>query len=526
MRPLHKGEFDVDWMQAIVGLAVGLAGGVSAVILRNKTIGRSAERDAAVVREKAAQEAAGAVGVAELKFKEEALKRKEASDKEAQEIREDLKQFERRILKREDALDKKLEQMQRREKEIERLEADLKVKLSEAEMHRQELGRMISQEKEQLHRISGMSRDEATRLLLEKLEREVAQENAEYIKRQTERARETAAEQARAIIVTALERCAAETSAETAVSTVDLPSDDMKGRIIGREGRNIRAFERSTGVDVIVDDTPGLVVVSAFDGVRREMARRSMQKLVADGRIHPARIEEVVEATKKEMEDVVRETGRTTVQEMEIADLHPKVVMLLGRLRYRASYGQNVLEHVKEVAHLASSIAGELGLDVRVAKRCGLLHDIGKAVDQEMEGSHTVIGAELLKRFNEKHDVVDTAMWHHETAKASSVYTVISTAADAISAARPGARRETLDKYIKRLEKLEEIANGFPGVDHAYAIQAGREIRVMANAQKMDDRQAQVVCREIAKEIERELVYPGEIRVTMIRETRCVEYAR
>jgi len=512
----------VEWIYAIVGVLAG-----AAIILgRNRLIGRSAEREADKIMEAAQKDASRAVAEAEVKFKEEALKRKEAADKEAQEIREDLKQLERRILKREDALDKKLEQMQRREKQLEQLETEYKAKIGEIEGQRTQIAQLLSQQKEQLHRISGMTREEATRLLLEKLEREVAQENAEFIKRSVERAKETAVEQARTIIVTALERCAAETSAERAVSSVDLPSDDMKGRIIGREGRNIRAFERATGVDVIVDDTPGLVVVSAFDGVRREMARRSMEKLVADGRIHPARIEEVVEATKREMEDVVRETGRTTVQEMEIVDLHPKVTMLLGRLRYRASYGQNVLEHVKEVAHLAGSIAGELGLDVKMAKRCGLLHDIGKAVDQEMEGSHTVIGAELLKRFNERHEVVDTAMWHHETAKASSIYTVIATAADAVSAARPGARRETLDKYIKRLEKLEEIANAFPGVDHAYAIQAGREVRVMANAHKMDDKQAQATCREIAKEIERELVYPGEIRVTMIRETRCVEYAR
>ncbi|MEK7866966.1 MAG: ribonuclease Y [Planctomycetota bacterium] len=512
----------MDWIYAIVGVLAG----AGVILVRNHLIGRSAAIEAEKVKEAAQKDASRAVAEAELKFKEESLKRKEAADKEAQEIREELKGLERRILKREDALDKKLEQMQRREKQLEQLETDYKAKIGEVEGQRTQIAQLLSQQKEQLHRISGMSRDQATTLLLEKLEREVAQENAEFIKRSVERARETAGEQARAIVVTALERCAAETSAERAVSSVDLPSDDMKGRIIGREGRNIRAFERSTGVDVIVDDTPGLVVVSAFDGVRREMARRSMEKLVADGRIHPARIEEVVEATKREMEDVVRELGRTTVQEMEIVDLHPKVTMLLGRLRYRASYGQNVLEHVKEVAHLAGSIAGELGLDVRMAKRCGLLHDIGKAVDQEMEGSHTVIGAELLKRFNERHEVVDTAMWHHETSKASSVYTVIATAADAISAARPGARRETLDKYIKRLEKLEEIANAFPGVDHAYAIQAGREVRVMANAHKMDDRQAQVTCREIAREIERELVYPGEIRVTMIRETRCVEYAR
>lgn len=516
----------MEWTYALAGFVVGVAGGVGAVVLRNRWVVRTAAREAADIKEQAQRDAERLIAEAELKVKEESLRRKEAADKEAQEIREELKQLERRIMKREDALDKKLEQMQRREKEIEQIETEYKAKISDVEGQRAQIAQLLSQQKEQLHRISGMNREQATKLLMEKLEREVAQENAEYIKKAAELARETAAEQARQIVLTAIERCAAETSAERSVSSVDLPNDDMKGRIIGREGRNIRAFERATGVDVIVDDTPGLVVVSAFDGVRREMARRAMEKLVADGRIHPARIEEVVEMTKREMEQVVRETGRTIAQEMEILDLHPKVTMLLGRLRYRASYGQNVLEHVKEVAHIAASIAGELGLDARLAKRCGLLHDIGKAVDQEMEGSHTVIGAELLKRFNERPEVVDTAMWHHETAKASSVYTIVATAADAISAARPGARRETLDKYIKRLEKLEEIANAFPGVDHAYAIQAGREVRVMANAHKMDDRQAQVTCREIAREIERELVYPGEIRVTMIRETRCVEYAR
>jgi ribonuclease Y len=307
---------------------------------------------------------------------------------------------------------------------------------------------------------------------------------------------------------------------------VEIASDDMKGRVIGREGRNIRAFEKATGVDVIVDDTPGVVVVSGFDSVRREVARLAMERLIVDGRIHPARIEEVVEQTRKEIEGVIRETGKKAILEADIRGVHPKTVELLGRLRYRTSYGQNVLSHSMEVAFLAAMLAGELGLDPVLAKRCGLLHDIGKAVDHEMEGGHPAIGADLAKRYEEKPVVINAIAGHHGDVDPTSIYTVLVMSADAISASRPGARRETLEKYIKRLERLEGIAGSFPGVDKAYAIQAGREVRVIVNSDKIGDKDAAKVCRDIAKEIENELSYPGEVKVTLIRETRFTEFAR
>jgi ribonuclease Y len=324
----------------------------------------------------------------------------------------------------------------------------------------------------------------------------------------------------------AIQRFAASHPADSVVSVVDLPSEDMKGRIIGREGRNIRAFERATGVDVVVDDTPGVIVLSAFDGVRREMARRSMEKLLLDGRIHPTRIEEIVEQNKREMEQHILEVGRQFLYEMDLQNVHPKLVTLLGRLKYRTSYGQNVLQHVREVAHVCSVMAAELKMDVRLARRCGLFHDIGKAVDQEFEGSHPVIGGELLKRFEEPKEVVDAAANHHNDADARFPYTVLAAAADAISASRPGARSENLDRYVKRLEQLEAIAKGMAGVTGAYAIQAGREVRVLVDSDKINDGQALVVARDIAKTIEQQMTYPGEIRVTVLRETRVVEYAR
>jgi ribonuclease Y len=328
-------------------------------------------------------------------------------------------------------------------------------------------------------------------------------------------------------LATAIQRYASEHTADTTVSTVDIPSDDMKGRIIGREGRNIRTFEKCTGVDVIVDDTPGVVIVSAFDNIRRETAKLALSKLIQDGRIHPSRIEEVVKETQEEMEKHIMETGKQAVQESGIGQLHDKMVQLLGRLRFRTSYSQNVLQHSLEVAHLCGMMAEELNLNGQVARRCGLLHDIGKAADHEMEGGHPKIGAELAKRYGETNkDVLHAIVGHHDDVTVDHVYTVLVAAADAISAARPGARRETLEKYVKRLEELEAVAHGFPGVEHAYAIQAGREIRVIANAAQINDSDAIRVCRDIAKAIEEQLNYPGEIKVTVVRETRAVEFAR
>jgi len=361
---------------------------------------------------------------------------------------------------------------------------------------------------------------------LDRLETQLAHEKATMIQRVTERTTEEADAMARDIVATAIQRSAAIHTQEIVVSTIAIPGDEMKGRIIGREGRNIRAFEKATGVDVIVDDTPGVIVISGFDSVRREIARRAMEKLVLDGRIHPARIEEIVAQTRKEVTEFIRETGKQTAFDCEVHNLHPKELEYLGRLYFRTSYGQNVLNHSVEVATLCGIMAAELKLDSQTAKRCGLLHDIGKAVDQEMEGSHPEIGADLARRFNEREEIINAIAGHHNDIPAISLHTVLVAAADAMSASRPGARRETLEKYIKRLEKLEEVASSFDGVQGAFAIQAGREVRVIANADRVDDAQAAAVCRDIAQQIERELTYPGEVKVTLIRETRCTEFAR
>jgi ribonuclease Y len=416
--------------------------------------------------------------------------------------------------------------LNRKEQQLEELARTFERRSLDLKQRETDVSRLQEQANNELQRISGLSSDEAKRILLEKTSQELEQERAELVRKAADRAHEEAEEQARTIISSAIQRCAADHTAENVVSVIDLASDDMKGRIIGREGRNIRAFEKATGMDVIVDDTPGVVVVSGFNSIRREVARRAMEKLILDGRIHPARIEEVVQATEKEMEQVIQEAGRKAAREVDVHNLPPKLVSYLGRLKYRTSYGQNVLQHSIEVANLSGIIAGELGLDAQLAKRCGLLHDLGKSADHEQEGSHPDIGADLARRFQERPEVISAAGGHHDTgAMADSVYTAIVAAADAISAARPGARRETLENYIKRLERLEGIARAYPGVDKAYAIQAGREVRVIVNAQKVPDGHLAKLCRDIAKDVENEMTYPGEVKVTVIRETRAVEVA-
>jgi len=463
---------------------------------------------------------------AELEAKEDLFRNREAMEKEIQESRHDLREFEKRLNKREENLERKIDLLNKKERYIENLERSLAERRKELNDGKAEIERLQEQEKINLHKISGMNRDEAAAELLRRLEKALERECAELVSRRLTEARENAEQQARKILGIAIQRYAADHCAETVVATVELPNDQMKGRIIGREGRNIRAFEKSTGVDVIVDDTPGVVVVSGFDGVRREIARRSMEKLVQDGRIHPARIEQIVEQTSKEMMEHLKEVGKQAGFDVGIHDLHPREIELLGRLKYRTSYGQNVLLHAMEVAHLAGVMAAELGLEVGIAKRCGLLHDIGKAVDHEIEGGHPEIGADVLKRCGEKPEVIDAALSHHEDVRPEYIYTVLVAAADAVSAARPGARRETLEKYIKRLERLEEIAGAFSGVDTAYAIQAGREVRVMVASDRVDDKMAAKICRDIAKEIEDEMTYPGEVKVTLIRESRFVEKAK
>ena len=463
---------------------------------------------------------------AELAAKAELYQRREAFEKETQETRMELKQQERRLSKREDNLERKMELLTKKERYIDTLSANFTLKEKKIDEKRLELEKIIEEENRSLLKISNLSREDAEKLLLSRLEKELDIKCAEVISKKITEAKENAEQTATSLISTAIQRCAAIHTAENIVSSIELPNNEMKGRIIGREGRNIRAFEKATGIDVIVDDTPGVIVLSGFDSVRREIARQSMEKLILDGRIHPAHIEEIVKETEKEIEQVIQETGKQTCFELSIHNVHPEVIKLLGRLKYRTSYGQNQLQHSIEVSNLMGIIAGELKLDVPLAKRCGLLHDIGKAIGPEMEGTHAVAGADLAKRYDEKPEVVNAIGGHHEEKPVESVYTVLVSATDAISAGRPGARRETLEKYIKRLEKLESIATSFSGVESAYAIQAGREVRIMVCPDKVNDKIAAKMCYDIAREVEAQLEYPGEVVVTVIRETRFVEHAK
>ena len=507
---------------AVAGVAVGF-GACLLVGFARKT---NARREAAKIAGGARLEAQEIVRKAEVAAKEELHRRREEFEQETRETRTELKLLEKRLVKREDALERKGELTSKREKYIENLELELSGRQENVLSKERELADVLEKQKEALYRISGLSPQDARTQLFERLERDYEREAATLLERKIEQAKEEADQKAREILSTAIQRCAVEHTNESVVSAIDLPSDEMKGRIIGREGRNIRAFEKATGVDVIVDDTPGVVVLSAFDSVRREMARRAMEELVADGRIHPARIEEVIERAKRKTEETILQVGKQVLYDMGVHSNNQKLAYLLGRLKYRTSYGQNVLQHSIEVAHLCAIMAAELKLDPALARRIGLLHDIGKAVDHELEGGHPEIGALLGKRLDEDALVINAIAAHHEGEPPQSIYAVLVQAADAISASRPGARRETLEKYIKRLERLEDVARSFEGVETSYAIQAGREVRVIVKGDKIDDRQAVKLARDIAKEIEQELDYPGEIRVTVIRETRAVEYAR
>ena len=463
---------------------------------------------------------------ASFSIKEETYRLKEQANRDIQETRRELKDFERRLLKREDAIDRKADTLQRRERQIETIEKSIEDKNKLIETKNKELQTIIDNEKQTLHQISGLSKEEATKLLLSKMETDLQKEEADLVRKSQERAKEMAESEARRLITMAIQKYAADQSGQSSVSTVDIVNDDMKGRIIGREGRNIRAFEKASGVELIVDDTPGVVIISSFDPVRREIARRSLEKLVADGRIQPGRIEEVVEIAKKEVNEAINASGKQTCYEMNMPNINPKLVALLGRLKFRTSYGQNVLQHSVEVAHLASSMAAELKLNATLAKRAGLLHDIGKAIDQVEEGTHPALGADLARRCDERPEVIDAIEKHHEMVNPDSPYTVLIAAADAISASRPGARRDSVERYLQRIKQLEDIANAYQGVETSYAIQAGREIRVFVTATKVDDSQATILSRNIAQDIEKEMKYPGEIKVTVIRETRAVEYAR
>ncbi len=475
-----------------------------------------------------------------LEAKEEAIKERERLEEELKEKKRELAELEKRLLrreeyldKRESALDKREESLDRRAEFLDKLEAELEEKKAEVEKLEAELlekevklSQLLDEELKKLEEISGMTKEEAVEELLHRMEEEVRRDLAVRYKRIEEEFEQSAERRAKKILATTIQRLATDAVAETTVSVVDLPNNEMKGRIIGREGRNIRAFELATGVDLIIDDTPEAVTISCFDPVRREIARIALERLVADGRIHPARIEEVVEKVKQEIEQEMLSTAEEVLFELGIDNVHPELKKLLGRLKFRTSYGQNVLQHVKEVAYLAGMIAAEIGADVQLARRAGLFHDIGKAVTHEVEGSHAIIGADILKKYGEPEAVVNAAAAHHGEVEFTTVESVCAATADALSAARPGARRESLEAYIKRIEKLESIAESFPGVMKAFAIQAGREVRIMVEPDKITDEEAAFLAHQISKKIEEEVQYPGQIKITVIRETRAVDYAK
>jgi ribonuclease Y len=505
-------------------LGVCLAAIVNQMISKAKAKTFEQERQRQI--EGAKREAENIIKSAQIDAAAEAIKKKEQFTAEANKTRSELHENEMRLSKREDAIDRQVEMVQQREKTLKQQEQELDRRTHQVGVREKQLSVLLAQQKNQLLKITGMDIEEAKQLLLQRLEDECEHEMSSLIQRKVEEANEAADNKCREVISCAIQRYAAEQTCEVTVSTVDIPSDDMKGRIIGREGRNIRAFEKATGVDVIVDDTPGMIVVSGFSPVRREVARLSMERLIQDGRIHPSRIEELVGQTKKEVNNKILQIGKDAAVETNVRALSNKVLSMLGALSYRTSYGQNVLRHSVEVAFLSQVMADELGLDGSIARRAGLLHDIGKAIDHDVEGNHPTIGANYLKRFNESAIVLNAVAAHHGDVPPDNPYTPLVASADAISASRPGARRETLERYIKRLEKLEEIASSFKGVENAYAIQAGREIRVIVSADQVDDEGAMKIARDIASKVEAEMTYPGEIQVTLLREVRCIEYAK
>ena len=506
-------------MPVAIALIIGILGGyfIRKFLAESKI--KSAEEAANKILEDAAKEAEAKKKEAILEAKDEVFRARTEAEKEIRERRAEIQRSERRLIQKEEYLDRKSDSIERKENNLQKQEEQI-------EKIREEITSLYQEQLQELERLSNLTSEEARDLLLSRVEEEIQHEAAMLIKDIETQAKEEGEKKAREIISLAIQRCAADHVAETTVSVVALPNDEMKGRIIGREGRNIRTLETMTGIDLIIDDTPEAVILSGFDPIRREVARVALEKLILDGRIHPARIEEMVEKAQKEVEQKIREEGEQATFDTGVHGLHPEIIKLLGRLKFRTSYGQNVLKHSIEVAHLAGVMASELGLDVNLAKRAGLLHDIGKAVDHEVEGPHVTIGADLAKKYKESREVINAIEAHHGDVDPMTVEAVLVAAADAVSAARPGARRETLEVYLKRLAKLEEIANSFDGVDKSFAVQAGREIRIIVKPEKVDDLSLVKVSRDIVKRIENELDYPGQIKVVVIRENRSVDYAK
>jgi ribonuclease Y len=505
----------------IIGLVLTL---ISQAKLRSKRI--AIEEEKTKIIEEAQRDAERIKKEAQIEAKDVVYQAKAETEKELRERRTELNQLERRLRQKEETLERKFEQIEKREHELNKRERDYTSKERIIQDKETNYNKLLNDQTQILEKISGLSSEEAKQELLKKIEEESRFDAAKLVKRIEDETRENAEKKAKEIIGFSIQRYSSDYVADATVTAVTLPNDEMKGRIIGREGRNIRALEAATGVDLIVDDTPEMVTLSAFDPVRREIARLSLERLITDGRIHPTRIEEIVEKVKKEVETHIREEGEKAVFDFGLSGIHPELIKLLGRLKYRTSYGQNVLQHSREVAYLAGMMAGELRVDIKLAKRAGILHDIGKAVDHEVEGSHQEIGANIAKKYGENQKVINAILVHHGEGDPTTVEAALVAAADALSAARPGVRRESIENYLKRLEKLEQMALSYKGVDKCYAIQAGREIRIIVKPEDVSDDMSSMISRELAKKIESEMTYPGQIKVTVIRESRYVEYAK
>ncbi len=516
----------LEWYHLALAGAIGLAVGYIVRIYLDKLRVRKAHDEAKRILEQAKEEGERYKKDLDVRAREELARRKEEQEREFAEVRKDLRIQQRRLDRVEQGLSEREELLRRKERALDQREGNLSRKSQALDAREKELEELLNKEKEKLLQISGLTPEAAREEVMRQVEEEISDEIDAYIQKKQESAREDAERSAKEIVLTAIQRLGVTFTSENTVYAVDIPNDEMKGRIIGREGRNIRAFEKETGVDVVVDDTPGVVVISSFDPIKREVARITLERLIQDGRIHPARIEEMVKKVRKDVDQRVLETGKQVCYDFGFHNVHPKMVELLGRLRYRTSYGQNCLTHTYEACYIAGAMASELGLDTRLAIRCTLFHDIGKAVSHESEGAHPMVGADIARRCGESPVVVNAIAAHHEDVPFESAYAVITQVADAISASRPGARKDSVDRYIKRLEQLEEIASSQPGVDSCYAVQAGRELRVIVDASKVDDKKATLLAHNIARQIEEGMDYLGEVKVTLIRETRVVDYAR